>query len=69
MSVISRGLPTITVLDVSTFYITLYTYYIECRFEQGENLFPQNIQIHEKSTPRMILSFNNLRFAYYCVKR
>ena len=54
---------------VSTFYITLYTQYIGCRLEQGENLFPQNIQIHEKSTHRIILSFDKLRFAYYCVKR
>ena len=58
-----------TVLDLSTFYITLYTHYIGCRFEQGENVFPQNIQIHEKSTPRMILSLDKLRFAYYCAKR
>ena len=40
-----------TVLDVSTFYATRYIGY---RFEQGEHLFVQKIQIHVKSTPKMI---------------
>jgi len=49
--VISRWLPTMNSLDVSTFYITRY---IGCRFEQGENVFDHKTQIHVKSTPKMI---------------
>ena len=61
ISVISRRLPTMN--SVGCIYILHHT------FDQGENSFPQNIQIHAKSAPRMILSFDKLRFAYYCVER
>jgi hypothetical protein len=48
------------VLDVPTFYITHYT---GCRFEHGENLFAEKIQIHVKTIPNMIFSANKLRLS------